>query len=366
MIHFVVPAEQDFGIVDYLAVWGRHLQQRIHILHYEDVASRTLFDRGTYVFAALDQLGPAMLSVADYLHHALSGVDGVRVLNHPKGSLQRFELLSELGRLNENDFRAASATENMEGLRYPVFIREEHGHGGPMSPLLWSAVEVEAAIGRALLRGHLLRHLIVVEFCDTADERGYYRKYAAFIVGDRIIARSLAYGRGWILKHGGIEFSAAMLIEERNYVFENPHEGMLRKIFAIARVDYGRIDYALKAGRIQTWEINLNPTIGRGLRPSSGKIPEDLAPLREETKQCFYRRFGEALEVVDMTWRGPPIRVVFRSLPVHDAHSNRSRRRLLATVWKVLRPLKPLLEPLGTRMLPLVGRLARKRDSQHS
>ena len=72
-----------------------------------------------------------------------------------------------------NSFRAVRAGGDLDGLRYPVFLRNERSHDGAVSPLLTSAREVDEAIGRALVSGRRLRDLLVVEFCDTADARGY-------------------------------------------------------------------------------------------------------------------------------------------------------------------------------------------------
>ena len=74
MIHFVVPADQDFGFADYLAVNGGDLQQRCEIIHYESLPERSRFRTGTYVFSALDQLTPAMRALAAELHATLGGV----------------------------------------------------------------------------------------------------------------------------------------------------------------------------------------------------------------------------------------------------------------------------------------------------
>ena len=41
----------------------------------------------------------------------------------------------------------------------------------------------------------------------------------------------------------------------------NPHERRLREIFGRARIDYGKIDYAMLGDRLQVWEINTNPNI---------------------------------------------------------------------------------------------------------
>jgi hypothetical protein len=272
-------------------------------------------------------------------------------------------LLAELARLDLNDFRAARASENLAGLRYPVFIRAERDHEGAISPLLHSAAAVEAGIGRALVQGHRLLDLLVVEFCATADEDGFYRKYAAFIVGNRVVARSLHYGREWMLKFHGNEYSRPMVQEELDYVLSNPHDVQLAEIFRVGRVEYGRIDYSIKDGRIQTWEINLNPTIGRGLRPSASKVPAELDRIRKETKDCFYSRFQKAWEAVDLAPDGQPaVPVSLDPGKTRAALSGEGRHgRLLATLRTVLRPVKPLIEPRAAPALRFLSRLARSR-----
>jgi hypothetical protein len=268
---------------------------------------------------------------------------------------------ASLRRLGRNEFGGARATDDLSGLRYPVFLRSERLHSGALSPLLRSVGEVESAIGRALVLGHPLQDLMVLEFCDTPDADGFYRKYAAFIVGDRILPRSLNYGRGWMLKHAQTEFSRPMVLEERDYVFGNPHERELAEIFAIARVEYGRIGYAVKNGRIQTWEINLNATIGRGPRPSRRKLPKELESIRLESKDHFYRGFEGAWKSVDLDSGGrPPASIaldprLLRAAPLRRRPAN----RLLRAVRGVLRPFRPLLEPLARPVFPVLGRLAR-------
>jgi hypothetical protein len=373
MIHYVVPARFDYTVREYLGYRGRNFADHFRIVDPETLQGRDSFERGTYVLVAFNELSQGMLRLLEELHARLSEAAGVRFLNHPTRTLRRFELLNELRRLNLNDFRAVRATADLSGLRYPVFLRSERFHSGTLSPLLRSVGDVERAIGRAVIQGHTIGDLLLVEFCDTADADGSYRKYAAFIVGDRIIPRHLFYGHAWMLKAEPAEFSRSIVLEERDYVFGNPHKRELAEIFAIAGIEYGRIDYGLKNGRIQTWEINLHATIGGPLDadeipPFDGKrlyapsrVPEELKPIRLESKDCFYRRFEEAWRAVD-TGSGDPYQVVvaldnkFRS----DAPSSRRVPRWLRIVRSVLRPLKPHVEPLLRPVLPLLGRLARR------
>src|SRR6185503_2337623 len=59
-----------------------------------------------------------------------------------------------------------------------------------------------------------------------------------------------------------------------------PHAERIAEVFRIARTDYGRIDYTFVGGRLQTYEINLNPTV------------INAGPLERTAKKT---RFTEAL-----------------------------------------------------------------------
>ncbi len=368
MIHFVVPAAQAFGMRDYLAFWGLGVADRVRIVPYEELVGRTSLERGAYVLAALDQLDEPTLGFVRGLHARVAGLDGFRFLNHPERTLGRHALLAELHRLGWNDFRAVRATEELSGLRYPVFLRGDRTHDGALTPLLRSPREVDEGIGLLALQGRRLRDLLAVEFCPTADGDGWYRKFSAFAVGGRVVPRSLAYGREWMLKSQGNEYSLEMVLEERDYVVGNPHGEQLAEIFRVAGVEYGRIDYSLREGRIQTWEINLNPSIGRGLRPPSGRVPGELEPVRDETKEHFYRCFQAALEAVDLPSSGAPVELSGFGLPrvrvaPADTPARVLRRRVLrragAVAGRVLGPVRRLV--LRPALLAAVGRRVRRR-----
>ena len=359
MIHFLVPAAQDVFIKDYLAVFGTTLREHFRVLHYEDLARQKKFARGTYVLSTLDQLSKTTAALLSEIHQQLAHTEGFRFLNHPTKTLQRFDLLTELNRRGLNEFRVARAGTN-HNLTFPVFLRHERLHEGALSPLLNSEREIQQAIGRALVQGHKLRDLLLVEFCETATE-GYYRKYAAFVVGRNVIPRSLNYGQEWMLKHSQTEFTMPMVLEELDFVRQNPHADQLLKIFELAHVEYGRIDYAIKNGSVQTWEINLNPTIGRGLRPRSKNISPELDAIRDQVRQCFYQGFESAWkEVLLPTDNQPPIAVAIDPGIIDDVSANGLREpRLLTGVRTLLRPVKPLVEPLSPPFLRALGWWAR-------
>lgn len=359
MIHFLVPRTQDFAMRDFLEGRGAAMAGRLSILHYEEIDRVRSLPRGTYIFSALDQLHPSgrdrVAGLSDQLR-----ASGMRVLNHPRDTLLRFDLLATLHREGLNRHRAFRAGGLPADLRYPVFIREEQGHTGALSGLLRTRREVDQALGLARAQGHRLQDLLVVEFCDTSDQEGYFRKYAAFVVGSHIIARGLAWGRRWMLKSRGSEYTEAMLAEELAFLQANPHEAELRRIARVAGVEYGRIDYGLREGRVETWEINLNPTIGRG-RGTSRLLPPELSELREPARHLWSAGILRALEEMDTG--GPDEGGVLLLRPVEGSRepmvrevNPAARRRLLRTL---LRPLKPVLLPVIRALSPILARLGR-------
>jgi hypothetical protein len=360
VIHFVTTPGEVFTMQDYLSVRGAALTARVRIVEYERLAEWTQLERGTYVLSALDQLSPAMLRLVDALVAQLEGSDGARFLNHPSRTLRRFTLLQTFARLGRNDFRAERVTGNHEALRFPVFLRSERDHGGPVSPLLHSSAEVDTAIVRALARGFRLDELLVIEFCDTADQSGLVRKYGAFIVGDRVIPKNLAVSRDWMVKRQGTEDGPEFIEENVAYVVSNPHREALVEIFQLAGIGYGRIDYAVKNDRIQTWEINLTPTIGQGIGRSSGHLPEDLQRRRSVARDHFYGAFQAAWEHVDSIPDGPPIPIALDDQLRRDALARTDQRGLIGRVRATLGPFDRIVKPLGVRAMPLLAALAKR------
>jgi hypothetical protein len=130
-----------------------------------------------------------------------------------------------------------------------------------------------------------------VEFCDTRRSDRIYRKYAAFLVGEVLIPRHVFFGMDWNVQHDEeLQAEPRHAEEERRYLEDNPHADQLREIFAIANIRYGRVDYGLLDGRIQTWEINTNPTVF---------FPPELGAGRHPIDVMFLPPFCEALGRVE-------------------------------------------------------------------
>ena len=196
-----------------------------------------------------------------------------------------------------NSFGVRRASEFLGCRNFPVFLRGDLDHNGSLSPLLHTRRELVGALVKVLYNGYHLRDLIVVEYSDTVDASGIFRKYSAFIVGDRVLPHTLMHNNNWITKSNGRLINATTAREEIDYVRNNPHDSWLRETFALAKIRYGRIDYGLRDGEPQVWEINTNPTIIR--RPGGDPISEEQRRLRDPVRQQFFPNFQAALEAID-------------------------------------------------------------------
>jgi hypothetical protein len=318
MIHFVVGGEGSFSIRYYLDEEGRALRDRMRVVLYDELAQLDRLRLGTWVFTEIDQLSDAERELATLACERLATVNGsARVLNHPGRVLLRHDLLRAASAAGMNRFRACRASDIGFGgdrratkrdnvtaaaaLRYPVFVRFANRHTGNLTPLLESPAQLEAALASLMASRYRLSELLVVEFCDTKDEHGIYRKYSAYKIGDRVVPRYLECSRDWMVKWDWRIFDRVRADEETCYLETNPHEAWIREIFAIAGIDYGRVDYGVLDGAPQAWEINTNPTIGRGPGP---KVPyrPDIAAYKEMLAPAFgafYENFEAAWRAID-------------------------------------------------------------------
>lgn len=284
---------------EYLQQYGGELSDRVRILTYEDIVAHREIPLGTYIFAAIDQLSPTETEIALQCWQELSRASrDIRLINHPTEVLGRYQLLETCFERGRNTFRVRRASEFCRRQRFPVFVRPEGEHGGSLTGLLHNRRQLAQALARALLSGYRLRDLIIVEYCDTADRSGTFRQYCAAIAGDRIIPQVLVHNRNWITKWEGRLVDADKAREQLEYVNGNPHAEWLRETFALAKIGYGRIDYGLKDGVPQVWEINTNPTIVRRAGAPS-TMPEEQRVLLEPVRQHFLRQLRVALARLD-------------------------------------------------------------------
>jgi hypothetical protein len=292
MIYYLVTAEHSYTMGSFLESWGRALAGRITIVPDEAVfAGRQLPVReASYIFSDLDRLNALSRQRLGPLHDTLVNSCGAaRVLNDPLHSLLRFDFLRTLREKGINRFDVYRVSDRHTPKRFPVFIRRESGFEVKAPPLLNTAAEYEEVASELQARPSPLADLIGVEFCDTADKQGIYRKYGAFTVGETIVPRHVFFSRNWMVKDPDLG-SPAMIEEELAFMQANPHAKALREIFRIANISYGRIDYSLLNGKLQIWEINTNPL------PASFT---EVIPQRRAAHLRFVEQIGAAFEAID-------------------------------------------------------------------
>lgn len=296
MINYFVTDAHRYTVECFLREWRPELARRVNVLAYEVLPDTTSLPPGSYVFSDIELLGPANTEMAVQVWEALSrSGQRVQLCNHPRQVMRRYELLRTLSTSGRNRFEVRHPRDGLDGLRFPVFLRNDTDHAGPSTLLLRNAAELRRALWVQRLRRVDMKNVLVVEFCDTADETGLYRKYSAFAVGGRIIPRHVLFSGKWVQKYPDL-LSDAQAAEQLSYLQTNPHREQLQEIFRIARIDYGRIDYGLLDGEIQVWEINTNPMI---IHPVAEYPANALA-----IQTYFVERLAEAWAELDRAGEG--------------------------------------------------------------
>ena len=260
MIHYLVTAAHRYT-ADWFLECAPWMADRLAVLPYEEAVSARSLPNGTYVFSDLERLSGKGLGDAIELWDRLAR-RGRRttLLNDPSRVPRRYELLRRLHASGVNDFTGYRMSElSTAEPRFPVFIREAREHTKSLTALLYGWEEVRAAAGELGTR-HGPDELLLVEWCDTSDADGVFRKYGAFVVGDTIVPRSLMCARQWVVQDYEL-FDEVYMQEARDYLAENPHADLLLNIARENHIDYGRFDYAFVDGRLQVWELNTNPCV---------------------------------------------------------------------------------------------------------
>jgi len=183
----------------------------------------------------------------------------VRIANEPNRVLGRYALLRRLHDAGLNSFGVWRLDEERLPTAYPVFVRREQDALGAESPLLRGEDELHVEIERLHAAGRSMRGRIAVQFCDCSDAAGRYRKYGAFCFAGVVVPQHLIVADRWMVKRGLADLTPALIAEEERYVLGNPHAGHLRKVFELARIDFGRVDYGIANGKVEVFEINTNP-----------------------------------------------------------------------------------------------------------
>jgi hypothetical protein len=301
MIRFVLTAGHGYTIQ---ALGGR---MGIGIPPCEGMTYDHLFETdrlpaGSYIFCDHERLSDMELRVAAAIFAELKADPACRVFNDPARVRVRYGLLRALRERGLNSFDAYRADGLPRPRRFPVFIRAETDHDDPVSPLIHSQADLDAALKRLEAAGRPLRGLIVIEFCGEPYRPGIWRRWAGFRLGGSTFLHSVATDTQWAVKVGRFG-----LLDESTYaeddaaIRRNDHAVELAAAFDAAAIDYGRADFGLVAGRPEVYEINTNPLLA-----ASQSHP---SPIRSGTIAFARQRFVGLLAAMDLPAHSDPIEI---------------------------------------------------------
>jgi hypothetical protein len=287
VITFLTTERHRYTLTKYLEAVPEQARDFTSISYRELLVAGRQVGPGAVIFADIERLPAKAIERVAHLWQALRADPRRPMLNHPTRSMKRYELLRDRYVKGLNAFNVYRLGSGEQPQRWPVFVRNENEHDGPLSGLLRDVKELqEYERTRSAAEPDLPK--LVVEFCDTRDDQGVNRKYSAFRVGAAIVPRHVFFSnRRWVIKEQDL-ITPELLAEEQRYLESNPHQAQLRTIFDAARIEYGRIDYSFKDGNIQVWEINTNPML---LRRS--QLSEERAEVHRSFCRAIQRAFAE-------------------------------------------------------------------------
>ncbi len=352
MITYWVDSGGESHFRTYLEQRGASIRDRFLVRSYEIAEAAVEVPGGPQIFAALDQLSEVERRLVNTLRDQLVALDpGVPVLNDPAHCLLRPALLTRLADLGINSFRAYDPREAGGISRFPVFIRGAYDHFANKTGLLSSPGEVQLALRSLRFQGHRPEDLLIVEYCDTSDRHGIFRKYGATKVGETIIPVHMLAGRDWVMKGRSAVRTADFAQESLEYAERNPHEAWLREVFAIAGTEFGRADYAVSEnGRPQLWEINTHPSLRAHTRTFQD---QQAGSIWGQIRELAHSRIREAFTALDRDQRSSTLTLpVDASLRAQAMAARRQgqRRRKAASWWQAVyrsrlgRPVRMVLE----------------------
>lgn len=337
MLYFLTKAHWSITIWDF--VWGAGWRRVPYLrpISYEELFSRRSVPRGNYIFTDYDRLTHYEIQCLAGIADALKSADpSIRIYNDPRRVLERVALLKKLRQEGINDFDVTRIDLGEKPSAYPVFIRCEDDCNRPDTGLLNSEAEFDTAVADMAARGVPLKRRIAVQYSAERSPDGFFRKYGAIRLGGTIFPQHILRNTDWYVKRGQIERDAQ---SEAEFValFDDftAHAEMLKPIFDLAGIDYGRVDYGFVDGRIQVFEINTNPTIPK-LRRRRDLTKHRYDRIRPVLLESFAAMNGPQARGPEVPYKLP--KPMFqRFLPLDRTTANYLRRLRWRAALTILR-----------------------------
>jgi hypothetical protein len=146
------------------------------------------------------------------------------------------------------------------GLEFPLFVREEWRHGGPIH-------RADSRTEAQRLPLWQFRRPVAVELVEVQDPRdGLFRKYRYAATGDRGFPVSMHPCRSWYAKGSHTEFNDSLRDEELAFLSQpDPNHLRLQAARRALGLDFVAFDYSYdRGGNLIVWEANPYPHIQFG------------------------------------------------------------------------------------------------------
>jgi hypothetical protein len=286
MIYYLVTQQGDHTYRGSVILDDVRLARRFRVLTYDEAFGQRNWQGGAVIFSDLDRLASADVLQATLLYRRLKRARGpIRLLNHPTRTCRRYAVLRRLYDAGINEHNVFRIDERRGAWRYPVFLRSDQRHDKPYTDLIFDDKTLEAEIWRLTSLGLLPQDLLIVEFCDTADAKGVYRKCTAYVVGDTIFQRYMCFGDRWMVsppRTGDVHRlrdEQSMLDEEAAYIGGDAYLPALRRAAELGDLSFGRIDFGTRGGHAEIWEVNTNPDPAASRYRELGGRESRIVPL---------------------------------------------------------------------------------------
>jgi hypothetical protein len=272
-------------------VRSKHRAAPLRLHSYDWLFRQSSIRAATCVFTDFDRLRHFELAKAAEMFRQMREA-GIRVFNDPARACQREELLYRLHEAGINKFRAYRAVVDPKPTRFPVFLKCVSGHAQHLEALIGSQEELDAQLLRLREEGFPLAHMLVIEFANRQHRENVWRRHTIYRIGDRMVPANPVTEASPFVKHGTLKLASeddiARSIKE---IMENPHAELMRRVFDIAGIEYGRADFGFDGETPAIYEINTNPTIG-------WRIPGAEGAYRDAANH-FLRLIAEAVDALD-------------------------------------------------------------------
>ena len=145
MIFFATTTDNDHAMAWYLLREGARFRRTIVPITYDDLLAAPALPRRP-TCSRISSSCPTTSERTRPSSGTASRHQGSRMLNHPTRTLRRYDLLRALHAAGRNQFAAYRPSDDLTGVRFPVFLRREDDHDGRRSGLLDDAATLSHAL----------------------------------------------------------------------------------------------------------------------------------------------------------------------------------------------------------------------------